>query len=139
MAAAARWVAARKFTNNLVITTGYGSELLKFVEEILDGLSFLIQVLVIKTLVRATAFRLNDHGFADPGLRFKYPLVGVMSFVRQDGFCPDIRMKCMDLVQITGPATGQTEPRYLAQGTDSGVDLGAYRVFVSYDCLVLVF
>jgi hypothetical protein len=67
IAAAARWIAARKFTSGLVRAGCNGSELLKLAEEIVDQVSCLLQVLVIEPLVRAMAFRRYDRGFAGPG------------------------------------------------------------------------
>ena len=114
-----------KITSGFVIAGGDGSELLELTEEILDQMPCLVEVLVIEPLARAVAFRRYDRGLAGPGQWFEYPYVGVIPFVRQDGFCTDIRKKCIGPVQITGLATGKMEPRRVAQGVNGRVDLGA--------------
>ena len=95
-----------KITSGLVIAGGNGSELLEFAEKILDQMPCLVQVFVIEPLVRARTFGRNDCCLAGSGQRFKYPNVGVIPFVRQEGFCTDIWKKCIGPVQITGLAAG---------------------------------
>ncbi|MDB5769836.1 MAG: hypothetical protein JWM42_210 [Burkholderia sp.] len=130
---------SEKITSGLVIAGCNGSELLELTEEILDQMPCAVQVFVIEPLVRAMAFRRDDRGLAGPSQWFKYPYVGVIPFVRQEGVCIDIRKKCIGPVQITGLAAGQMEPRRVAQGINGRVDLGAQPTFASSDCLVLVF
>lgn len=56
-----------KITSGLVVTGCDGSELLELAEEILDQMACLVEVLVIKSLVRAMAFRRYDCSLAGPG------------------------------------------------------------------------
>ena len=56
-----------KITSGLVIAGCDSSELLELAEKILDEVSCLVQVLVIKALVRAMALRRYDRGLADLG------------------------------------------------------------------------
>ena len=56
-----------KITSGLVIAGCDGAELFKLAEEILNEVSCLVQMLVIKPLVRAMAFRRYDRGLAGPG------------------------------------------------------------------------
>lgn len=56
-----------KITSGLVIAGCDGSELLELAKEILDQVSCLVQVFVIKPLVRTMAFRRDDRGLAGPG------------------------------------------------------------------------
>ena len=55
-----------KITSGLVVAGCDGSELLELAEKILDQVSCLVQVLVIKPLVCAMAFRRYDRGLAGP-------------------------------------------------------------------------
>lgn len=55
-----------KITSGLVVTGCDGSELLELAEKILDQVSCLVEVLVIKSLVYTMAFRRDNRGLAGP-------------------------------------------------------------------------
>jgi hypothetical protein len=57
---------SQKVTSCLVIAGCNGSELLELTEIILDQMPLLVHVLVIKSLVRAMAFRRYDRGLESP-------------------------------------------------------------------------
>lgn len=56
-----------KITRGLVVAGCDGSELLELAKEILDQMACLVEVLVIKALVRAMAFRRYDRSLAGSG------------------------------------------------------------------------
>ena len=58
---------SEEITSGLVIAGGDGSELFKLGEKVFDVMPCLVQVLVIKPLVRTMAFRRDDRGLAGPG------------------------------------------------------------------------
>lgn len=110
--------------------------MLEVAKAVLNHVSCLVKVLVLKSFVCALAFRQYDRRLASPGRFFKYSFVNVMPFVWQERFCTDIWEKCIGPVQITGLATVQMEPRRVAQGLNSRVDFVTQPAFASYDRLV---
>lgn len=58
---------SEEIASGLVIAGCNGSELLELAEEVLNEVSCLVQVLVVKPLVSTMAFRRYDRGFAGPG------------------------------------------------------------------------
>jgi hypothetical protein len=56
-----------KRASGFVIAGWNGLELLELAEKILDQMTCLVQVIIIKPLVRAVAFRRDDRSLASPG------------------------------------------------------------------------
>ena len=147
MTAAARWIAARKYTARLSPRSGCagrragsargdGAVLLELGKEVLDEMTRLVQVAVVRARVLAAGLGW-DHGHR-AGLRqgFDHPLLGVERLVgdQRVGFKP--RQQGVRALQVVRLARREREPGRVAERVDKGVDLRAQATPAAPDGLL---
>ena len=84
----------------------------------------------------AIALGWDHERFACCEQGFDHALVGIESFVCQQGIGLHLRQQRIGAFQIMGLARRQEEVQRIAQGVDQGMDFGAQSAFAAPDRLV---
>ena len=130
--------ASKKVGGELVIASCDGAELLELAEEVLDEVSFFVEDLVVRPLLRSARDRWNDRGLAGGQQRLDDAGVGVEGLVGQQGGGFQVRDEGVGALQIVGLAWRQQEPERVAERVDQGVDLGAQSAPAASDRFVVL-
>ena len=120
----------------LVITCGDGTELLDPTEEILDQMTRFIQLFVICSGTLSVLFWWDHGGFPCRLKWLDHPLVGVVSFVREQRFRFHPGHQRIRPGQIVDLAGGQDDLQRIAQGVDQNVDFCAQAAFALSNRLI---
>jgi len=113
----------------LIITCGDRTELLDPTEEVLDQMTSFIQFFVICSGALSVLFWWDHGGFSSRLKRLDHPLVGVVSFVREQRFRCHPGHQHIGPGQIVNLAGGQHDLKRIAQGVHQNVDFSAQTAF----------
>jgi hypothetical protein len=120
----------------LVITCRDATELLDPAEEVLDQMASFIQFFVICSGSVSVLFGWDHGSFPGCLKQFDHPLVGVVSFVREQRFRFHSGPQRVRPGQIVDLAGGQDDLQRITQGVHQNVDFGAQTAFAFPDRLV---
>lgn len=119
-----------------VVACGDSAELFEFAEEILDQVPRLIKLFVVVALDFSVAFRWDDGRFSSDFKKRDDALISVIALIGKNRWRFDKGQKKGCPVQIASLPRRRNKARWIAQGINGRIDLGAQSAFAASDGLV---
>ena len=127
-----------EISGGFVVAGGDGAVLLELAEEVLHQVARLVHLPVKGALDFSIAPGWDDELFSCRKQGFDHALVGIESFIRQQGIGLHLRQERIGSLQVVGLAGRQDKCSGIAQRVHHGVDFGAQSAFAAPDRLVFV-
>ena len=128
--------AGEEVSGGLVVAGRNRSVLLELTIEVFHEVARLVQFLVVEALNLSITLGRNDERFSCRKQRLDDALIGIESFVCQQGVGLHLGQKYVGTLQIMSLPRSQEEGQRISKGVDHGMDFGAQSAFAAPDRLV---